>query len=237
MISLRRAALLSAGLLLLPQVGCGEKPKEYAPRPAYSGKKLTLPAVPTLPQKKKKDGDAFTIWGLLHDFRSRIHSAEVSGKPVVITGYIVKINYDDAPDCALHKPGKEDPPDCKAPIPAFWIADDKNEKTEMIQVMGWASNYAGIWGMIEEIDKAKKGEEEKAKRQDAIYGVDMPNPLPTVGSKVKVHGQFGPNFNKGSGGTASNPRYGIITWEKMEYIEKPAEKVYLKGMKKKDAKK
>jgi len=63
MIDLRRAALLSAsaGLLLLAQVGCGEKPKEYAPRPAYSGKKLTLPAVPTLPQKKKKDGDSFTI--------------------------------------------------------------------------------------------------------------------------------------------------------------------------------
>lgn len=234
MIDLRRAALFSlACLFVVPAAGCGEKPKEYEKRPAFSGKKPNLPAVPTLPQKKKKDGDAFTIWGLLHDFRSRIHSAEVMGKPATVVGYIVKINYDDAPDCAVHKPGKEDPPDCKSPIPTFWIADDKNEKTEMIQVMGWASNYASIWGMIEEIDKAGKGKEKEAKRQDPMYGVDVPNPLPTVGAKVKVTGVFSTNFNKGTGGTASNPRYGIITYDKMEYLEPPTEKVYLKGMKKK----
>ena len=63
-------AALSAG------VGCGGDEQPYTPRPAVSGKKASLPAVPTLPTKVKKQGDAYTIWGVTHDLRSRVHAEE-----------------------------------------------------------------------------------------------------------------------------------------------------------------
>ena len=85
-------------LLATASVGCGGDEIQYQPKPAYSGKKATLPAVPTLPAKKKKDGDAYTIWGVTHDLRSRVHHDDVSGKKLSLVGYIVKTNY--AEKCA-----------------------------------------------------------------------------------------------------------------------------------------
>src|SRR5688572_22792170 len=64
--------LLTASLfavLAAATIGCGGDEVKYVPKPAASGKKATLPAVPTLPAKKKKDGDAYTIWGVTHDLR------------------------------------------------------------------------------------------------------------------------------------------------------------------------
>jgi hypothetical protein len=222
------AAVLAAGLS-----GCGGDDLPYTPKAAYSGRKPTLPAVPTLPQKNKKEGDAYTIWGVTHDLRSRVHSESVNGKQISIVGYIVKTNFEEAPACAVHKTGKADPPDCKAPVPSFSIADEKGETKHMIQVMGWASNFAQIYSLIEGLDKAPKGKESEVKLTDEFWGMDLPNPVPNVGAKVKVSGTYGVTFTKATSGAAADPKYGIMTADKIEYLEPPPEKTYLPGMKKK----
>jgi len=215
-------------------LGCGPSEEPYKPKPAVSGKKASMPAVPTLPQKQKKTPDgAYTIWGVTHDLRSRVHVDDVNGKQISLVGYIVKTNYNDAPACAVHKTGKGDPPDCKAPIPTFSIADDKGEQKDVIDVMGWASNFAQVFTLIEAIDKAPKGKEAEAKLADEFWGAELPNPIPNVGAKVKVTGTYAVTFTKASSGAAANPKYGIMTAEKIEYLEPPPEKAYLPGMKKK----
>ena len=213
--------------------GCGGDEQPYPSKPAVSGKKASLPAVPTLPTKVKKQGDAYTIWGVTHELHSRVHVDDVKDKKISLVGYIVKTNYDTAPKCAIHKTGKGDPADCKSEIPTFYIADEKGEAKDMIQVMGWASNYAQLFSMIEGIDKAAKGKEGEVKLKDEFWAVDLPNPLPNVNAKVKVTGQYGITSTKATGGAASNPKMGIMTVEKIEYLEPPADKVYLPGMKKK----
>jgi len=228
-------------------IGCGGDDVQYQPKPAYSGKKASLPAVPTLPAKKKKDGDAFTIWGVTHDLRSRVHHYEVSGKKLSLVGYIVKTNYsekcadknntankdDCTPECSIHKTGKQDPTECKSPIPSFWIADDKAEKKDMIAVMGWSSNFAQMFTFIEAVSKAAKGKENEVKLADEFWGGDLPNPLPNTGAKVKVTGTYGETFTKATSGAAANPKYGIMTVEKIEYLEPAPEPAILPGMKKK----
>jgi len=230
----RIALALVATAVAASSLGCGGDEQPYTPRPAVSGKKASLPPVPTLPGKAKKQGDAYTIWGITHDLRSRVHIDEVNGKKVSIVGYVVKTNYDQAPKCAIHKTGKGDPPDCKAPIPTFYIADEKGETKDMIQVMGWASNYAQLFSMIEGIDKAAKGKEGEVKLQDEFWSIDIPNPIPNIGAQVKVTGTYGVTFTKATGGAAADPKYGIMTAEKIEYLSPPTEKAYLPGMKKKD---
>jgi hypothetical protein len=214
-------------------LGCGGDDEAYVPKPANSGKKPNLPAVPTLPTKAKKNGDAYTIWGVTHELHSRVHVDDVKDKKISLVGYIVKVNYDTAPKCAIHKTGKGDAADCKAEIPTFYIADEKGEATAMIPVMGWASNFSQIFTLIEAIDKAPKGKESEAKLKDEFWAVDLPNPLPNLNAKVKVTGQYGITSTKATGGAASNPKYGIMTVEKIEYLEPPADKAYLPGMKKK----
>lgn len=211
--------------------GCGGEEKQYEPKPAVSGRKASLPAVPTLPQKAKKVGDAYTVWGVTHDLRSRVHEQDVKDKKISIVGYIVKSNLEKAPACAVHKTGKADPPDCKAPVPTFQIADDKGETKDMIDVMGWASNFAQIYSMIEALDKAPKGKESEVKLADEFWGGDLPNPIPAVGAKVKVTGTYGITFSRSTGGAAANPRYGIMTAEKIEVLEPAPEPATLPGMK------
>ncbi|MCC6557288.1 MAG: hypothetical protein IT372_30420 [Polyangiaceae bacterium] len=213
--------------------GCGAEEKPYEAKPAFSGRKANLPAVPTLPQKNKKNGDAYTVWGVTHDLRSRVHFEDVNGKQLSIVGYVVKTNYAEAPACAVHKTGKADPADCKAPVPTFYIADDKAETKEMIQVMGWASNYAQLYSMIEALDKAPKDKESEVKLADEFWGNDLPNPIPNIGAKVKVTGTYAVTFTKATSGAAADPKHGIMTAEKIEFLEPPAEKAYLPGMKKK----
>lgn len=222
------AAVATASLAL----GCGADEKPYTPKPAFSGRKPSVPPVPVLPSKAKKDASgAYTIWGITHDLRSRVHRADVDGKKVSIVGTIVKTNYNDAPPCAVHKTGKADAADCKPPIPTFSIADEKGETKDMIDVMGWSSNFAQMFDLIEAIDQAPKGKEGEVKKTDAFWSGDLPNPLPNVGARVKVTGTYGVTFTKATGGTAANPKYGIMTAEKIEYVEPPPEKVYLPGMK------
>jgi hypothetical protein len=250
--TLAKVATLAGIVALALTPACGEDEVVYTPKPAVSGKVPSLPAVPTLPQKQKKVGDAYTIWGATHDLRSRVHIEDVLNKKISLVGYIVKTNYqtecsnpngvdpgtskqqtDCAAKCAIHKTGKADPAECKAEVPRFYIADEKGETKDMIAVMGWASNFAQMYNLIEEIDKAPKGKEGEVKVSDVFYGVDMPNPVPNVGAKVKVTGTYSVTFTKATSGAAANPKYGIMTSDTIEYLEPPPEKGYLPGMKKK----
>jgi hypothetical protein len=225
------AVAVAAGFSLA-SFGCGGDEQPYVAKPAVSGKKPTLPAVPTLPTKKKKDGDAYTIWGIIHDLRSRVHHDEVDGKKVTIVGYVTKTNYDQAPKCAVHKTGKGDPEGCNPPVPSFSIADEKGETKDTIDVMGWASNFAQMYSMIEAIDKAAKGKEGEVKLKDEFLGAELPNPIPNIGARVKVTGTYGVTFTKGKG-AAADPKHGILTYESFQLLEPAPEKAYLPGMKKK----
>ena len=225
------AVLVLPAILSSVSLGCGGDDVPYVPKPPASGSKPNLPPVPTLPTKAKKVGDAYTIWGATHDLRSRVHSEDVNGKKISLVGYIVKTNFDTFPPCSIHKTGKGDPADCKVPVPTFSIADDKGEAKDMIDVMGWASNPAQLFMMIDGIDKAAKGKEGEVKLKDEFWATDIPNPLPAKGAKVKITGTYSTTYTKSTGGAASNPKYGIITAEKIEYLEPPTDKVYLPGMK------
>jgi hypothetical protein len=239
---MKLATFAAVGALAMLMGACGPEEKPYEPKPAYSGKKPTLPNVPTLPNKNKMDGDAYTVWGAMHDLRSEVHEKDFEGKQISIVGYVVKTNYQElckdklnpvddeicVPECAVHKTGTADPPDCHAPVPTFWIAESKDEKDlkrNAIAVMGWASNFAQIYSMVEEIDKSA----EEAKMQDEFFGIDLPNPIPNVGGKVKVSGSYGINYSRSTGGTASNPATGIMTADKFTWIEPPPEPGVLPG--------
>jgi hypothetical protein len=230
-VRIAHALAIATAIASTALVGCGPDEQPYQAKPAVSGKKPNLPAVPTLPQKVKKQGDAYTVWGITHDLRSRVQRETVDGKKVTVVGYVVKTNYAEVPKCAVHKTGKADPADCKAPIPTFSIADEKGETKDMIDVMGWASNPAQIFTLIEAIDRAQKGKEGEVKLNDEFWGSELPNPVPNIGAKVKVTGTYGVTFTKATSGAAANPKYGILSSEKIEYLEPPAEKAYLPGMK------
>jgi hypothetical protein len=231
--NVRFGRTLAAAALVAGSAGCGGDGKPYEAKPAFSGRKSNLPAVPTLPAKNKKQGDAYTVWGVTHDLRSRVHADDVNGKKLTIVGYVVKTNYAEAPPCAVHKTGKGDAAECKAPVPSFAIADEKGEAKDIIEVMGWASNYAQLFNMIEALDRAAKGRESEVKLTDEFWGGEIPNPIPNLGAKVKVTGTYGITFTKSTSGAAANPKYGIMSAEKIEYLEPPTDKVYLPGMKKK----
>lgn len=208
--------------------GCQPEEKPYEALPAFSGAKASLPAVPTLPNKQRKlDPSTHTVWGLVHDLHSTVHGDEVRKQKVSVVGYIVKTNLDEAPKCAVHPTGKADPPDCVAPVPSFSIADEKGETKEIIEVLGWASNFANLYSVITKIGT---GTGEGVKESDPMYGVEIPAPIPAVGAKVKVTGTYGITFTKSTSGVAANPKYGIVTFEKLEYLEPPTERVVLPGM-------
>lgn len=215
------AAVALLGLMLASVSGCSSDVKAYEKKPAPTGKPAALPPPPRLPQKPKKDGDAYTVFGLVHDIHNKVHAPEVKNKKVTVVGFITKTNMvpctDDAkaveencvPKCAVPediKKGTE--ADCKAPAPTFWIADAVDEKKEAIAVMGWASNFAGIKGAIEEMDKETSIEKAAEVKFMDQQGRVIPNPLPAVGAKVKITCQYG--FSSKVLGVASDPKYGIL---------------------------
>ena len=147
-----RSAAISTliSVLCLGAFGCGQEEVKYTPRGAASGAKASLPPAANLPKRPMKNGDTWTVWGASYSLRSRVHRKEVANKRLSIAGYIVKSNMGDAPACAVHKAGKADPENCKAPVPAFWIGDSKDApEADCIKVMGWASNFAQIFDAIE----------------------------------------------------------------------------------------
>ena len=233
--SVRRAAaklVLSAVPIALVGTlgaGCTQPDEPYKAIPAYSGRKAALPAVPTLPSKPIKQGDSYTVYGAQHHLRSRVHAPDVANKDISIIGYIVKTNLPDAPECAVHKTGKGDKDDCKAPIPAFCIADEKGDEKNAIKVMGWASNFANIFDAVEKYEK----KDNKDVVKDEFWSVELPNPLPNVSAKVIVSGNYGVGFSKATTGMETDPLRGLITYAKMTYVEPPAEPGRLPFMKKK----
>ncbi len=218
------ARLVPVVALVLASVGCGSTTDEpYKPTPAWSGRKVSMPAPPTLPTMKLKDGDAYTVYGAVHHLRSRLHATEVSGKDITLVGYIVDSNMLKADACAVHKTGKKDPEDCPPQaIPAFTITDTKDAKLDdpklpRIKVMGWASNFANVFEAIDKYKNMKEPPKELYK--DELWAVDVPFPLPAVGAKVKVTGRYGVNFAKSSTGIAADPLNGIMTYGKIEVLE------------------
>ena len=147
------AALVLASALPGVTTGCNTNEEPYKPQPAFSGRKVQLQPVPTLSTAPKKASDgSYTIFGAIHDLKSRIHSTDITSKDAItITGYIVQTNYDTAPKCLQHPTGKKDPDNCPPPgmsneIPSFWIADQKGDtKGQKIRVLGWAKNWAVIF--------------------------------------------------------------------------------------------
>ncbi len=214
--------------------GCGAEEVKYEPRPAYAGEKAALPPVPNVPQDPIKVGDAYTVWGASYHLRSRVYHSTIAGKDIKLTGYIVKTNMPDAPECAVHETGKEDPEDCKPPVPTFWVADNANaDPKDAIKVMGWASNYAQLYDAIKEYKKREKlkGDDEKEPLMDNFWGVQIPDPLPIKGAKVTVKGEYKSTFTKATTGAEADPIMGVMTYQSVEYLEKPEEKATLPGMK------
>lgn len=245
---MKLSKLLAVGVIACLGTGCGPEEIPYQPKEAYTGKKPSLPAVPTLPNKAKKEGDAYTVWGAIHDLNSVVHAKDFDGQDTSIVGWVVKTNWENAckdefkpgegefvsglgacvPECAIHKTGKADPADCDPPLPTFWIAETKEETDpkKMIPVMGFASNFAQMYTYIEGLDK-----DDEATLADEFWAHELPRPLPNVGGKVKVTGRYGTTSEKGSGGSASNPKTGILTWNKQEWVEVPPKRAVLPGMK------
>ena len=213
---------LGIAVLLAIVAGCGGDDNPYKPQPAWSGKKANLPAPVAIPSTPLKAGDAYTVYGAIHQLRSLLHSKDVTANPITITGYIVDSNVGRAPDCAIHKTGKADDEKKCTPapeIPSFWIADDKgNTKGSKIRVVGWARNYAIICDAMKAYNKLKPGEQPKEPVQDDILSVALPNPLPSVGAKVKLTGSYGV-FKQVTSDMVSEPLGGVMALKTMETVE------------------
>jgi len=217
--------LLAAVLLAAASSGCNTNDEPYKPLPAFTGRKANLPPVPTLSSAPKKVGDAYTISGAIHDLKSRIHSSEITAKPITIAGYIVDVNYATAPKCLQHPTGKKDPDNCPPPgttneIPSFWIADAKGDtKGQKIRVLGWSKNWATIFDAMTKYKGLKDPPKEALK--DDVWSVDIPFPLPNTDAQVKVTGKYGYTFTKSSTGMVSDPANGVMTYDKIEYTIPP----------------
>jgi hypothetical protein len=220
--TLARQSLLTLGTvgLLLLASGCGGDDNPYKPQPAWSGKKASLPAPPSMPSTRIKSGDGtYTIYGAIHQLRSMLHSKDVTANPITITGYVVDSNIPRAPKCAIHKTGKGDAPDCNPEVPSFWISDNKGDmKGPKVRVVGWARNYAVICDAMKAYNKLKPGEQPKEPVNDDILNVALPNPLPSVGAKVKVTGAYNVAKTVVSD-MVSEPSGGVIAMQKLESVE------------------
>lgn len=220
--------LAGAGLL-----GCRDEGEPYKPMVPPPGVKASLPSVPEVPKNPIKDGDAFTVWGATYYLRSRVHHNDVAGRDIKLTGYIVATNLAEAPKCSIHATGKQDPEGCEAPIPTFWLADTKDAKKEdSIRVLGWASNFAQLYDAVNEYRKRRSSKKKKEFEplQDAFWGVKLPYPLPNVGAKVTVSGNYSTTFTRATSGTVADPLMGIMTYDDVQYQEEPAELATLPGM-------
>lgn len=222
------SVIVGSGLLL----GCGGEGEPYQPIVPPTGAKANLPSVPSVPNRPIKDGEAYTVWGASYHLRSRVHHNDVSGRDLKITGYIIETNLGEAPKCAIHPTGKEDPEGCEAPIPTFWIADAKDApKAEAMKVLGWASNFAQLYDAVKDYRRRRRSRQKDTEPlQDAFWGVKIPFPLPNVGAKVTVSGNYSTAFTRATSGTVADPIMGVLTYDDVEYLEEPAELATLPGL-------
>ncbi len=201
-------------------VACGGDDNPYKPAPAWSGKHASLPSPPTLPNTPLKAGDAYTVYGAIHQLRSLIHSKDVTAQPITVVGYVVDSNIPRAPEGAIHKTGKKDPEGCTPEVPSFWIADNKGDtKGSKIRVVGWARNFAVIFDAMTAYKKVKPGDQPPdGGVTDDMLNVLVPFPLPSVGQKVRITGAY--NFAKVVvSDMVSEPTGGVIAYNKIEQLE------------------
>lgn len=177
----------------------------YELHAAWDGGKPVLPVPPTLSNAPIKLGDAYTIYGAMHELQM---NPSVFAKDVTIVGVIVDSNVTRAPKCALHKTGKADPEKCVTEVPTFRIADTAGDKIS-IPVMGWASNFANVYDAYHSTKPW----------DDMLWAVRVPVPLPAVGARVRVTGRYAVSFTKSSSGMASEPRTGILTYASIDVLE------------------
>jgi hypothetical protein len=207
------------GATLVAASGCGGEENPYKPIPAWSGKKASIPAPPSMPSTPIKQGDAYTVYGATHQLRSMLHAKDVTANPISVTGYIVDSNIPRAPDCAVHKTGKKDPDNCTPEVPSFWIADDKgNTKGPKIRVVGWARNFAVVYDAMVAYKKLKPDQQPKEPINDDILNVAVPFPLPSVGMKVKLTGAYNVAKTVVSD-MVSDPMGGVMALQKLEQLE------------------
>ncbi len=212
-----------AAVLGTAVVGCGGgDDNPYKPQPAWSGKAASLPAPPTLPSTPLKNGDAYTVYGAVHQLRSMMHAKDVTSPPAIsIVGYIVDSNIPRAPDCAIHKTGKADPEGCTPEVPSFWIADNKDDtKGLKVRVVGWARNFAVIYDAMQMYKKVKPGEQPTDKQvvTDDMLNVPLPFPLPAVGAQVKITGAYNVAKTVVSD-MVSEPTGGVMALQKMDTLQ------------------
>ena len=212
--TLARHALRTLGIaaLLAAAAGCGGDDNPYKPQPAWSGKKASLPAPPTLPSHAHQDGRLPTrSTAPSTSFAACSTRKDVTANPITITGYIVDSNVGRAPECAIHKTGKADPDKCTPEVPSFWISDNKGDmKGLKIRVVGWARNFAVICDAMKAYNKLKPGEQPKEPVNDDILNVALPNPLPADRREGEDHGrvQRGEDGRVRHGQRAARRRHG-----------------------------
>jgi hypothetical protein len=185
-------------------------------RQPKSGVIPPLPAVPTVPERPLRVGSAYTVWGASVAFRGRRELSDPKGTVVSITGVIGRSNVTEAPSCALHAPSIADPRNCSALLPAFWLCDSSDaDMSDCIKVMGWASNYAQIWGAVVE---SRLG---NLPYRDRFWRQEIPVPIPQAGAKVTVTGRYGPTFTLASSGVQVDLVMGLLTYRSLSWVEAP----------------
>jgi hypothetical protein len=156
-----------------------------------------------------------------------VHRAEVSDRAVTIEGYITKTNLLDAPRCAVHPAAAASSKSCRAPAPAFWLGDTPDAAPkDCIKVLGWASSYAQVYEALRQLDSGKPA----AGRIDALLGKPLPNPLPAVGAKVSVTGEYGSTFVMPSSDAEADIVMGLLTYQTMRYETPSPELATLPGV-------
>jgi tetratricopeptide (TPR) repeat protein len=199
---------------------------EPALLPEQLSAKLTLPPVPQIPPLPRRDGEHYTVWGASLALRLASHHGRTFDQPISVTGWIGHTNIAEAPRCALHRPGVADPEGCSAPVPAFWLCDSLDDaRTDCLQVMGWASNYAQIWGASLQYRKP-----DAEPYVDSYWGTEIPQPLPQRGAQVVVNGRYGITFTMSSTGLAADPIMGNLTYKKLQWLVPPPAVLKLPGM-------
>jgi len=220
---------LTAAVATSSLAACANDDYKYEPKAAYDGTKPNVPAVPSVAMPTIKNGDDYTVQGAAYALRSPVHRKEVLGKDLSIVGWIVKTNLMDAPECAVHRTGKADDEECKAPLPAFWIADNKDaEEKDAIKVMGFASNFANIFDAVKKY-KGKRGAEAEP-LMDAFFAKPIPNPIVNVGAQVRVKGNYSTIFTRAQTGAGADPIMGQLSYDELEYLVPPPEPGTLPGM-------
>ena len=217
---LGRAAItapLAVAVALLSNLPAAKPQPGYVPKPAYTGPQPSLPPVPTLPKRELRRSDAYTVWGASSSRRHPVRRVEVDKQRILVRGVIKRTNLSDAPRCAVHPPGKADPPDCTAPLPTFWLCDDANDALDdCIQVVGWASNFAQIYGALRQYAKPRS-----EPYIDSYWGVVIPDPLPAAGAEVTVEARYGASWDGASTGIVSDPTMGVLGYRSIE-VHTPA---------------